>query len=58
MEPGGEAGSHAAWGWASAAFAAACLAVDIRAGIRHHALLREVDDLVREGPAGGGPGTG
>ena len=44
----GEPGAHAGWAWASVLAALACLAVDIRAGIRNHALLREVDDLVRD----------
>lgn len=50
--PGGS-GSHAAWSWAAVGFAAACLAVDLRSGLRNHALLREVDDLVRDRPAPG-----
>ncbi len=44
---GAGAGSHAAWSWAAVASAALCLAVDVRAGIRNYALLREVDALVR-----------
>ncbi len=46
----GEAGAHAAWSWIAVVAAAACLGVDVRAGIRNHALLREVDDLVRGRP--------
>jgi hypothetical protein len=44
---GGGAASHAAWSWAAVAAAALCLAVDVRAGIRNHALLREADAAVR-----------
>jgi hypothetical protein len=43
---GGETASHAWWSWASIAFAALCLAVDARAGLRNYALLREVDAKV------------
>jgi hypothetical protein len=43
------AGSHAGWSWAAVAAAALCLAVDVRAGLRNYALLREVDGLVRNG---------
>jgi hypothetical protein len=44
---GAGSGSHAAWSWAAVAAAALCLAVDVRAGLRNYALLREVDALVR-----------
>ncbi len=48
VKAGGEgAGAHAAWSWAAVAAAALCLAVDVRAGLRNHALLREVDKLAR-----------
>ncbi len=40
---------HAAWSWAAVAAAALCLAVDIRAGMKNYALLREVDALARKG---------
>ena len=43
VEPGGGAGPHSMWAWAAAAFAAACLAVDVRSALRNHALLRRVD---------------
>jgi hypothetical protein len=43
---GGDSGSHAWWSWASIAFAALCLAVDARAGLKNYALLREVDARV------------
>ena len=46
--PAGEGvGAHAAWAWSAVAAAALCLAVDVRAGIRNYALLREVDALAR-----------
>jgi hypothetical protein len=44
---GGDTGSHAFWAWAAIAAAALCLAVDLRAGMRNYALLREVDAKVR-----------
>lgn len=47
----GAAGAHSAWSWAAVAAAALCLAVDVRAGLRNHALLREADAAVR-GAAG------
>jgi hypothetical protein len=40
-------GAHAGWAWASVAAAALCLAVDMRAGLKNYALLREVDALSR-----------
>jgi len=46
--PGGAgAAAHAWWSWAAIVFAALCLAVDLRSGLRNYALLREVDALVR-----------
>ena len=48
VRSGGEAvASHAWWAWASIAAAALCLAVDVRAGMKNYALLREVDAKVR-----------
>jgi hypothetical protein len=46
---GAGAGRHAGWSWAAVAAAALCLAVDVRAGLRNHALLREVDAAAKEG---------
>ena len=43
---GSGAGAHAWWSWASIAAAAICLAVDVRAGLKNYALLREVDAKV------------
>ena len=43
----GGTNSHAAWSWAAVAAAALCLAVDVRAGIKNYALLREADASVR-----------
>jgi len=48
VEPGAGAGGHAIWAWTAAAFAAACLAVDLRSALRNHGILRRVDDLARE----------
>ncbi len=49
MTGGGAPGnSHAAWAWTAVAFAVACLAVDLRAGLANYALLREVDERVAE----------
>jgi hypothetical protein len=39
--------AHAWWSWSAVAAAALCLAVDLRAGLRNYALLREVDALSR-----------
>jgi hypothetical protein len=44
---GSGAGPHALWAWSAIAAAALCLAVDVRAGLRNYALLREVDAKVR-----------
>jgi hypothetical protein len=49
VKAGGSA-SHAWWSWASIAMAAFCLAVDVRAGLKNYALLREVD--AKAGEAG------
>lgn len=52
MSGGGSAGSasgnHAVWAWTAVAAAVACLLVDVRAGIRNYALLREADRAVQE----------
>jgi len=44
---GAGSAAHAGWAWAAVAAAALCLAVDLRAGLRNYALLREVDALAR-----------
>jgi len=46
--PMGEgATGHSWWSWSAVAAAALCLAVDVRAGLKNYALLREVDALSR-----------